>query len=363
MEFYYENLFLDPDAPRRRYIDGELCETCIHWGQRKLILSEIEFLTIFWGVSKTGIVVYAGSAPGNHIPLLAELFPQLSFELYDPAPFAIRPTSQIKIHNEFFTRDVAQQWQGRENVVFISDIRGVDPRKNTRLVRDDNLATFDPKEAELVGKRDTESKIWDEMKQQQEWVEIIQPAQAMLKFRLPWVVEPEKGDVIAPYLDGHVLMQCYAPLDTTETRLVPRQPLTSKEWSCLQYEEQLHHHNFIIRDQQYLNPLTNTEDPIDPPELLNDFDSTLELFILAIYSDAVGRRNDVIALSRYITDQINGGARDRWTLDRIRKTSGRSTSRRTAEAMARQTEPRSVPPRSGRYIPPSRRRPQVSSTP
>lgn len=337
MEFRYEDQFLLFDGPRRPYAK-ECCKTCLHWGQRKLILSEIQFFTIFWGVDKPGTVVYAGAAPGHHTPFLAKMFPKLRFELYDPAPFAIEENEQIKLHSEFFTDAVARQWRGRNDVLFISDIRLVDPAENVRLIREANVEKVGVEEATLMGQKDTEDQVWSEMMMQQTWTEIIQPAQAMLKFRLPYVIEPNKGDVIAPYLDGHVLLQCFPPLNTTETRLVPIQPLRKVGWSCLQYEEQLHYHNFIVRDQQYLNPATKDMTPIDPPELLNDFDSTLEWFILSEYVRLSG--GDVIRLSHDITAQINMGKKkkDWWTLDRIRHTEGRSASRRVALFLKRKKE-------------------------
>ena len=56
---------LTPDAPRESYYSRrhEL-KSVVHWGQRKLLLSEIEFLTIF---SAPGdVLVYAGAAPHLH---------------------------------------------------------------------------------------------------------------------------------------------------------------------------------------------------------------------------------------------------------------------------------------------------------
>lgn len=55
------------------------------WGQRKLLLTEIRFLCEYidkYGDSKPLICVYPGAGPGNHIPLLADMFPSVSFELW-----------------------------------------------------------------------------------------------------------------------------------------------------------------------------------------------------------------------------------------------------------------------------------------
>ena len=89
--------------PRRRR--GERKST-VHWGQRKLLLSEIEFLTRY---SQDGMtVVYAGAAPGTHISYLSELFPSLRFVLVDPADFHCYPTDRIVVLEEFFTDEVSR---------------------------------------------------------------------------------------------------------------------------------------------------------------------------------------------------------------------------------------------------------------
>lgn len=70
-----------PDVYRQR--------TALHIGQRKLLLSEVDFLTDY--ARKGDTVVYAGSAPGIHLPYLASLFHSkaLRFELYDPRKFSL----------------------------------------------------------------------------------------------------------------------------------------------------------------------------------------------------------------------------------------------------------------------------------
>ena len=140
-------ILLHPQAPMtiyRRRRDED--KSVIHWGQRKLLISEICFL-IMLGCSPThddvastaatfatsrsesiafnaisralsalaalgsgesvveartscssakrhskkctyrAWLVYAGAAPGTHIPILASLFPRVLFILIDPAPF------------------------------------------------------------------------------------------------------------------------------------------------------------------------------------------------------------------------------------------------------------------------------------
>ena len=89
------NLSVDtPECAYRRHSDDEKSisgKYLRHWGQLKLIMSEIQFLTkIFKLQGKKWInrvVVYAGGAPGTHVPYLSKLFPELKFILVDPSPF------------------------------------------------------------------------------------------------------------------------------------------------------------------------------------------------------------------------------------------------------------------------------------
>jgi hypothetical protein len=97
-----------PRAPYRRR-QKEPKSVC-HWGQRKLLLSEVEFLTSAVGPSPAH-VVYAGAAPGTHLTLLAALFPLVRFTLVDPSPFS---PPLATLHNAstvqgFFSTALAQQ--------------------------------------------------------------------------------------------------------------------------------------------------------------------------------------------------------------------------------------------------------------
>lgn len=53
-----------------------------HNGQLKLFLTELQFLTHY--AKGTTLLIYAGAAPSNKMPMLAELFPKTHFVLVDP---------------------------------------------------------------------------------------------------------------------------------------------------------------------------------------------------------------------------------------------------------------------------------------
>lgn len=291
------DLVLSPQSEKLPY--GKVSEDVllgVHWGQRKLLLSEIEFFTLFWNPEEIPkpLCVYAGAAPSDHTPLLSEMFPEVTFHLYDPAPFGIKETRKIKIFNEFFTDEVAAKYAGRNDVLFICDIRTADMQANndavTRKIRkmkkegkpvSDKLIYKLYKEADVK----TEQEIKRDMDAQMRWTQIINPEHALLKFRLPYCLDGE--DELVEYLDGFVFWQAWAPKKSTETRLKPvrdeKGEYSTRSWSALDYEQKCFHQNVKVRPEVKYKNLFRKEGELDPPELLNDFDSTLEFFILREY--------------------------------------------------------------------------------
>ncbi len=71
-----KNIPYGPDA-------GQIKANC-HLGQRKLLLTEIEFLSKMAGKNKNILVVYAGSASCEHLPVILQMFPNIKFLLVDP---------------------------------------------------------------------------------------------------------------------------------------------------------------------------------------------------------------------------------------------------------------------------------------
>ena len=282
----------------------------IHWGQLKLMLSEIEFLSIYWDINliPNPTCVYAGAAPGIHITLLSQMFPKINFDLYDPADFKIKETPRIKIFNKKFDDDVATLYSNRNDVFFISDIRTADYKKiqQEALTRrginkfEKNGKPIGPylliKEALAEAASINEDQIWSDMTMQEHWVHLINPAHALIKFRLPYPLNGE--DIKVKYLKGIVYWQIWPPQTSTETRLKPvknsQNVYESADWNIIEYEQWCFHHNTVDREQTfYINPFTGTNDPIDFPELLNDYDSVAHASILKLYFEKFGATTDI----------------------------------------------------------------------
>lgn len=99
----YEN-FPQKEYREREY---ERKQNVRHYGQRKLFMSELYFLTKYGHLANQ--VIYAGSAPGMHIPFLVNLFPKHNFLLIDPNKFEIEESDRIKIINDYYTDKMCEE--------------------------------------------------------------------------------------------------------------------------------------------------------------------------------------------------------------------------------------------------------------
>ncbi len=253
---HFQDILPHGNFPREKYVprDKAAHTSVLHRGQRKLLMSEIGAL-VRLDASKKYTAVYAGAAPGIHTPLLSDLFPNLHFHLYDPAPFKIKESERIKLFNVCFTDETAQLYtpEIHENLVFICDIR----------------RTAD------------EFMVWEDMQAQRRWHKIMQPKLTSLKFRLPW---PGNGVAATSnqveYLDGDIHLPVWGPHNTTETRLViePDRHKGVRMYDCLVYEEEMCFFNRVTRPSVH-KWQTQRNDCLD-----GCYDCTAELLLLQKYA-------------------------------------------------------------------------------
>lgn len=285
------------------------------WGQRKLLLSEIEFLTLFWNPNlvPNPVVLYVGASPGTHISLLVKLFPQVrEWHCYDPRPFKIKQSDKVKLYEKYFTDEDAIKWSDRKDIFFISDIRSADYTK--------------------MSDEENELAVWNDQDLQRRWVYVIKPVEALLKFRLPyydrWIdmMKPDSkwkdkynmpypnNPKIVTYLKGLMFFQPWSPQTSSETRLVPLRNSEGEyydgDYDILDYDQIMFYHNNVDRElKQYKNPWTKDLTPIYSPELLNDYDSSAETYILSKYlfklTAQEASHEQVIQLSEVITQHLN----------------------------------------------------------
>jgi RimJ/RimL family protein N-acetyltransferase len=240
---------LPPPYRSRKAPDLEYRSRNEHQGQRKLFLTELYLLSTRLAGPQTSdpiVLLYAGAACGLHLTYLAELFPQVEFHLYDPAPFSPGVMKHPRLHTyrEFFTDEVAQKWSESGELArrhghphfYLSDIRL-------------GSSDFVKMEKQIVG----------DMEAQRVWVEIIRPSRAsMLKFRPEYRQvtadgEEFKGHVELKYFSGEVLFQCWPPTFSTERRLIvdcrgkPADELPYVDYDIAAYDALSSAHNLLVR--------------------------------------------------------------------------------------------------------------------
>lgn len=228
---------LSEDCPRRKYKPTKSCDAVrkgLHFGQRKLLLSEIEFLSSLLqrGPLKPLLVVYAGAANGSHLPKMFQLFPAagccpVKYILVDPAPFCRLVQEEAKRGCEgsvleliegYCTPELCQRirsiYGAEYSLAFISDIRSGAPSR-----------TQTNQEASEIVLRDNLL--------QAQCCESLAPQAAMLKFHPPY--PPTSPEDTSPqkilYYSGHLLWGVWAPRSSTEVRLVVEAPINaSSDW-------------------------------------------------------------------------------------------------------------------------------------
>lgn len=234
----------------------------LHFGQRKLLLSEIEFLCAIEearGDGKPILCVYAGAANGSHLPFLFDLFPNVCFVLIDPAPFC-PPVQEIadsgdgavvELVQDYCTDELclrlARMYGEKYSVYLISDIRSGIPKRMTS------------------NKEHTEMMLRDNA-WQKSWCWSLRAQAAMLKFHPPYPAvtdtearnyDPEDDTPASiEYLDGRQLFGVWAPKSSSEVRLIVEGPFGSdvvakqRAYCCVEHEEQCYHYNTHERYSQ-----------------------------------------------------------------------------------------------------------------
>ena len=279
------------DLPESTIYDYELLDwqpKC-HWGQKKLLLSEIQFFTRICKTLNTKnlknyTVVYVGSAGGHHLPILYDMFPDLIWLLYDPAPFSKEvmnhPTinKTVFVYNMFFTDETIKHVNDNcknRKILFISDIRV---------------------EA-------SEVKIIKDMRDQAHWGMELNSPFMLLKFRLPYEDVDEipkdntklklnknminnsdlftdKKDCMI-YLKGDIYLQIFPPPYSGELRLFVEQKNNKydlEEYNYLEIEKKIFKYNYHYR----LDFICNKEDdickkiPLKYINLIPGYDTSIE---------------------------------------------------------------------------------------
>jgi cap2 methyltransferase len=283
-------LILDHDsAPQMPYQPRKGTKSIEHDGQRKLMLIEMQALMTLQQDGEY-LVVYAGAAPGFHIPALCKMFPCVKqFHLYDPRETAVPAHKDLKVFREKFDDSVARRYAGRSNVVFFCDVRN-------------EVADDDQVPGKKLPKFPEERAVFQDMMAQKRWHEIMQPVISVLKFRPPW---PDTGvlpDNTFRYLDGDIYLPVWGPQSTTECRLMIVNGVHhgERDYDIKTYEGQLYRHNNDVRPRIHSGHLQrNGYDGC--------FDCTAEVQIFRKYLQLQGKEGteeQILEHSKFVSYQI-----------------------------------------------------------
>ncbi len=257
----------------------------LHLGQRKLLLTEVNFLTNFCDLSKN--IIYIGAAPGHHIEFLSYLFLDHTFYLYDPRDFAIGETDKILIFQKYFELSDAKHL---DNFLLISDIR---QEINVNLMTQQEICNI----------------VMEDMELQKNWVLNLKPKVSLLKFRIPLFCDTFE------YLSGELLEQPWAPESTYETRLIVKENIVNKIYKTSDYLMLLNRLKECRQTDLFDHglPLKRV------PGLDNCFDCNLEINIWKGYLKKFGEITNTnisnlmkktgIKLKRYLTKNPHGKLR------------------------------------------------------
>lgn len=224
---------------RRKKYSKNIPDFHIHRGQRKLLLSEMEFIINEFNkldVKEKKIILYIGASTGVnsvHTYTLSRMFPEFEFDLYDDNDFypKLYDLKNVKIFKRWFTQEDSVKYNNK-NLLLISDIRNPDIgiyKKNKNIKGMNQI-------------------ILEDINFQKKICEDINPKSSLLKFRLPW------DDKKTEYFDGKIYYQCWEGSESTETRLVPnkvRDGRAMKLYDNRAYEERLYYFNTETRMRYY----------------------------------------------------------------------------------------------------------------
>ena len=222
-----------------------------YWEQRKILLSEIEFLTKF-AVQNDCLVIYAGGASTTHLNYLSALFPQVKFVLIDENCSVTNETDQIEIKSENFTDQLANDYsQMNKALLFIC-----------------NIGAFTSNDKD--------------MKNQITWHSIMKPNASLFKFCLPQTQQTIE------FLQGQLLLDLWSSKESYECRLIVEKDAKMFEYNCRDIERALIHFHNTTRTMYYEHDFDNIEtEGID-----HCYDCRAEIFILQQYVIRTEQVND-----------------------------------------------------------------------
>jgi hypothetical protein len=280
---------------KMEYIPGMyIFSPTIHIGQRKLFISEIQFLTKYLSnYDDEAIILYIGAAPSIHTGYLSSFFPNVRFLLIDPGRFDVRGVAPKRfVKNKEGKWNIARIFENiREYSRESKDVRIFTLQDEFTNEMASDIATIkyeiDMPIYLISDVRTSLAKDWGypsdldlifNLSQQYNWIRLIEPIAWMVKFRHPFYVDrdiehfednynksPYRENFIVSrglynidfvenyrnkrmiYLGGDINIQAWPPHMSSETRLTAGHISIVEHMNYLDYQDRLFYHNKIER--------------------------------------------------------------------------------------------------------------------
>ena len=191
----------------------------LHIGQRKLLLTEVQFLTNY---SDIKYCIYVGSAPGNKTHFLSQLFPDIKFILIDPNKFdlvlADIPNNSKITHRHQPNKDIIHiyyEYPTKSDIYLnnkkMNDLNTTEEGKLTDFIKNSthkifiiedymnmkisnmlktlgNTSFISDVRSSIEGVPNDFDIIWN-TSMVYNWINVLQPEITMVKFRIPYYNE------------------------------------------------------------------------------------------------------------------------------------------------------------------------------
>jgi hypothetical protein len=263
-------------------------KSVVHWGQLKMLLITLIFLIRHINPDDKEVhIIYPGSARGDNILILCEMFPNTRWYLIDPLHFhpKLKSHSQImEIKNEYFTDETAKYYakkfaDRKHPLLLLSDIR----------VSTDDKSVIENQESNVT------------------WHNIIGPDYSYFKFRCPY-----EGDKIYSYYEGKIFIQPFAPISSTESRILLGNKLVNKDYDRDEYIGRFTYFNRILRPSYYNKKIIPEDKYFD-----NCYDCTYFSYLIQNYLNKFKdfnpfKKQTVLQIMKHIIGTISS-----LTVDRI----------------------------------------------
>lgn len=309
--FAIDDMFMK--SSNGKVYEGEPINKLINWKERSQLLSAIQFLTLYSDDEFKPICIFAEQF--DHIYFLSRLFPKLKFHVYNSQ---LQSNKRITNFEENLNDKTVNKYLEQESLLFFGnyDFPDYETTEREMFTRRRLFEKDTPKFLIKEVRKETINKYNNEINKylvlQQSLLMAINPDHAFLTFSLPY---SKNDDIVINYLSGSVFRIPYVG-GSHFTMLKPERDENgfyfTKNWSSKSYKEMAKQ---FITMKEY----SKFGEVLDHPELLDDYDSALEHFILKNYLRKFGEKErDAKLISRAITEELNDNVEDEISLSIVR---------------------------------------------